>query len=186
MSGYYPAEEVWKPIEGYESYSVSNYGKVKAPRGAILKEHPNHRGYIMVHLCKHNQGRLIALHRIVAKAFIPNPNNLPCINHKDEDKTNNHADNLEWCNNTYNQRYSHAIKVCQYDIYGNHIKTWDALSDIRTELGFATTNISKCCKGQIKSSNGYIFLYEGDSIDRRLIEIANRKHKGKTENKLYA
>ena len=76
-------------------------------------------------------------------------------------------------------------KVNQYDIFGNFIRSWDAISDIERSLGFATTNISKCCKGLIKTSNGYIFLYEGDSIQQRLIELKGRKHKGKIESKIY-
>lgn len=183
MSSNYPEEEIWRSIEGFENYYVSNFGKVKTPRGKLLKEHFNYKGYVMVSLSKHNKCKLLSLHRIVAKAFIPNPNQLPCINHIDEDKTNNCINNLEWCDNAYNKRYSSAIKVMQYDIHGNYIKTWGAVADIEHDLNIPTTNISKCCRGQIKSINGFIFLYENTHIEERLQELNNRKHKSKTELK---
>ena len=182
---YYPAVK-WKPIHNFESYKIGNNGVVLNSHDKPLKPLSNKKGYLKVYLnsesVKHKQ---YFIHRLVANAFIPNPSNLPYINHKDECKQNNNWDNLEWCNNTYNQRYSHALKVNQYDIFGNFIRSWDAISDIERSLGFAATNISKCCKGLIKTSNGYIFLYEEDSIQQRLIELKERKHKGKIESKIY-
>lgn len=184
MLSNYPEEEIWKPVEGYETYYVSNLGKVKTPRGKLLKEHLNYKGYPMMTLSKNNKRKMISLHRLVAKAFIPNPNQLPCINHIDENKTNNCVNNLEWCNYAYNKRYSSAIKVVQYDIYGGYIKTWDAVADIEQNLNIPTTNISKCCKGIIKTINGFIFLYKEDPIELRLQELYNRKHISKTEQKI--
>lgn len=184
-SGYYPPDE-WKPIIGFESYKVSKEGNIINPYGKLLSQCPNKKGYMRVWLNNDNvKAKQFFVHRLVAEAFIPNPEALPVINHKDENPANNNVENLEWCDDTYNKRYSQARRVIQYDIYGNQIKCWDTISDIETELGFATTNICKCCKGQIKSSNGYIFLYSGDDIQKRLLEINNRKHKGKTERKLY-
>lgn len=125
---------------------------------------------------KHKQ---FFVHRLVAIAFIPNVNNYSQINHKDVNTQNNCVDNLEWCNNTYNQRYSNAISIIQYSILGEIIKVWDAISDINRELNIPSTNISKCCKGQILTINGYIFLYQGDSIYNRLLKLLTRKHKSK-------
>ena len=112
-------EEIWKDIEGYEGlYQVSNYGRVRSlPRvsksinktygGKILKlGHLDKTKHQTVTLSKDNILKTYPLHRIVADAFIPNPDNLPCINHKDEDPTNNHIDNLEWCSYQYNINYS--------------------------------------------------------------------------------
>ena len=176
----------WKPVHGFPSYKIGDNGVVLNQYGKPLKFSSNKKGYLKVHLCnesvKHKQH---FVHRLVAEAFIPNPNNLPFINHKDECKQNNSWNNLEWCDNAYNQRYSHALKINQYDVFGNFIKCWDAISDIERSLGFYTTNISKCCKGIIKTSNGYIFLYDGDSIKQRVSELKTRKHKGKTECRLY-
>lgn len=184
-SGYFPQDE-WKNITGFENYKISRSGVVHNQYGKPLSQKPNKKGYLRVWLnnedVKHKQ---FFVHRLVANAFIPNPTELPFINHKDECKQNNCADNLEWCDNTYNQRYSHALKINQYDVFGNFIKCWDAISDIESSLGFATTSISKCCKGIIKTSNGFIFLYDGDSIQQRLSDLKARKHKGKTEGKLY-
>ena len=181
----YSADE-WKSIIRFESYKVSRKGNVINHYGKLLSQCPNKKGYMRVWLNNDNiKSKQFFVHRLVAEAFIPNPNDYPTINHKDKNTANNFAENLEWCDDTYNKRYSQARQVIQYDIYGNQIKCWEAIADIELELGFATTNISKCCKGKIKSSNGYIFLYSGDDIQKRLLEVGNRKHKGKTERKLY-
>jgi len=181
----YSADE-WKPIIGFESYKVNRKGNVINHYGKLLSQCPNKKGYMRV--CLNNdsiKSKQFFVHRLVAEAFIPNPNDYPAINHKDKNLANNFAENLEWCTDTYNKRYSQARQVIQYDIYGNQIKCWEAIADIELKLGFSTTNISKCCKGKIKSSNGYIFLYSGDDIQKRLLEVDNRKHKGKTEKRLY-
>ena len=184
-SGYYPID-MWKSIAGFESYKISRKGEVVNNRGKLLSQCPNKKGYMRVWLNNDKiKAKQFFVHRLVAEAFIPNPEILPSVNHKDENPANNNVENLEWCDDTYNKRYSQALQVIQYDIYGNQIKCWDAISDIESELGFATTNISKCCKGQIKSSNGFIFLYKNDSISKRLLEINSRKHKSKSEKNLY-
>lgn len=177
--------EEWRPIPGYENYQVSSFGRVKNSREWLLKCQPNNKGYLVAPLHNNNHCKTIAVHRLVALAFLPNPNKLASINHKDEDKTNNHVENLEWCTAKYNTRYSHAKGIKQYDTNGNFIRMWEAISDIESELGIPRANISKCCKGEIKTINGFVFLYPDGNIDDRIIEIKNRKHKSKTENKLY-
>lgn len=126
------AQETWKDIENYEGlYQVSNLGRVKSLKryincdakitsghGAnrtgywrqdtILKE-VNRSGYKYVMLCRDKHHKSYAIHRLVAQAFIPNPNNLPQVNHKDEDKSNNVVDNLEWCTDLYNKQYGTRI-----------------------------------------------------------------------------
>lgn len=174
----------WEPIKDFESYKVSSDGRVVNSSGKLLLQKPNKKGYLKVWLynkaVKHKQ---FFVHRLVAQAFIPNLENFPMINHKDGNRKNNKIDNLEWCDNAYNQRYSRALKVIQYDINGILLKTWDALSDIERELGISTTNISKCCKGHIKTLNGFIFLYKDGIISDRLNHLKNRRHKSKTEKK---
>lgn len=111
-------EEEWRDIKGYEGlYQVSNLGRVRSlPReyvtshnrhrkvkGKILKTYVGKNGYVYFNTVRH---QLLSVHRLVAEAFIFNPDNLPCVNHKDEDKTNNQVDNLEWCTYQYNLTYN--------------------------------------------------------------------------------
>ena len=104
--------EIWKDIEGYEgAYQVSNRGRVKSlnynrsGKEGILKLGKDKDGYLQVVLCKNSKLKTVKIHRLVAQTFINNPNNLPEVNHKDENKENNCADNLEWCDRKYNMNY---------------------------------------------------------------------------------
>ena len=115
-------EEIWKPI-GYEGYEVSNLGRVKSYKydkinGKIMKPYKNTKGYLQIDLQldgRKRENRVhLSVHRLVAISFIPNPDNLPQVNHKDEDKTNNCVDNLEWCTNDYNAHYgTHIERVAE-------------------------------------------------------------------------
>lgn len=104
-------EEIFKDIEGYEGlYQISNYGRVKSLKNRqgnvqLLKQQVKPNGYCQVSLYKNNKYGYFNVHRLVAIAFIPNPNNLPEVNHIDEDPTNNRVDNLEWCTRSYNINY---------------------------------------------------------------------------------
>ena len=116
-------EIVRRPVVGYEGYyEVDNCGRVyaldrivhvedhgriydKQLKGGIIKQHMHSNGYKVVCLTKDGKSKTVFVHRIVAMAFLPNPENLPCINHKDEDKTNNFLENLEWCTHQYNMAY---------------------------------------------------------------------------------
>lgn len=115
-------EEVWKPVVGYEGvYEVSNIGRVKRlPIGKqwpyrkthnnIRKQKITRRGYLSVNLSYNDNVKWCLVHRLVAQAFIPNPNNYPYVNHKNEVKTDNRAENLEWCTHVYNCRYGSGIQ----------------------------------------------------------------------------
>ena len=108
--------EEWRDIEGYEGlYQISNLGRVKSfPRpttpGGILKTIKRKDGYCSIKLSKNGKVKKVLVHRLVAKAFIPNTNNLPIINHKDENPLNNNVDNLEWCDYKYNNNYGTLSK----------------------------------------------------------------------------
>lgn len=97
--------EQWKTIEGY-NYQVSSKGRIRNKTTKVVKKtFINERGYVVVSLYKEKKLKTFRVHRLVASAFIENPNNNPEINHKDEDKTNNHVTNLEWCTREYNLAY---------------------------------------------------------------------------------
>lgn len=113
--------EQWRPIEGYEGIcEVSNLGRIRRVKGydslghlrneKILRPRMNCCGYLLVGLCREGKQRHFSVHRLVAQAFLPNPDGLPQVNHKDEDKTNNRADNLEWCTRSYNINYGTRIE----------------------------------------------------------------------------
>ena len=129
-------KEEWKPIEGYENlYWVSSYGNVKS-KSKDKKLSINLDGYYVTTLSKNGETKTFTVHRLVSKAFIPNPNKLPQVNHKDENKLNNCVDNLEWCNSNYNHNYGTRNKrtgltqrnnrrskiVLQFDLNGNFIR----------------------------------------------------------------
>lgn len=104
--------EEWKNIIGYEGlYEVSNKGNVRnVRRNKLLKLSKDYYGYIRVSLSKNGIQTGLKVHRLVAQAFIPNPNNLPQVNHRNEDKTDNSVENLEWCTAKYNNNYGHRTE----------------------------------------------------------------------------
>ena len=103
-------EEIWADVKDYEGlYQVSNLGRIKSTRySRLMVPCKDYRGYLTVQFTVKGKIKRFKIHRLVAQAFIPNPNNLPQVNHKDENKTNNIVDNLEWCTNEYNYFYGTA------------------------------------------------------------------------------
>ena len=181
--------EIWKDIIGYEGlYQISNYGRVKTVARDIVRSNgePLHikekirktvikpNGYAEVHLRKDGKGLSIKVHRLVAEAFIPNPDNLPQVNHIDEDKTNNNVSNLEWCTRDYNMHYGtrngraaskringkKSKHVKQYSIDGKFIREWASLAEIERQTGYNNSNISACCRGKFKTMYNHIWRYE--------------------------
>ena len=182
--------EVWKDIQGYEGiYQVSTHGKVRSlsrqlhnksgyftSKEKMLKSRLSGRDeknkYLEVALYKNHKRQDVRVHRLVAKAFIPNPNSYPIINHKDGNKKNNNVNNLEWC--THKQNRQHAInnglvkfyygkqnkksrKIMQCDIDGNCIKVWFGVREIAKETGFNYGNIDRCLRGKRPTAYGYIW-----------------------------
>ena len=189
--------EVWKDIEGYEGiYQVSNLGRVRSldrlvpaacalskgkqvvnylRKGKILKGHwagPKGSEYIYVGLSKYDKPKYCRVHRLVACAFIPNPDNLPEVNHIDEDKSNNRADNLEWVTRIQNEHHGTKIKrgaqnhdrkaVEALDEHGNVVGAYDSITDAAKAIGINISTIWKVCKkiGNCKTAGGYRWRYK--------------------------
>lgn len=176
-------QEIWKPITDYENlYEVSNIGRVKSlnynhtGEEKLLKQKTNKKnGYHTVVLYKYGKTEYPSVHRLVAQAFIPNPDNLPQVNHKDENTENNCVDNLEWCTAKYNLEYNNGQKrracsrtngklskqIAQYtfDLPCELIKVWPSISEIERQTGYSKSNIFYCCNGKYKQAYGYQWAY---------------------------
>ena len=171
--------EEWKDIKGYEElYQISSLGRVKSLknnrgnyREKILSNIPNKNGYIIVQLKKNGTSKPFSVHRLVAQAFIPNPNNYPQVNHKDENKENNRVDNLEWCTAKYNSNYGTKIKRVSEANKGKYkgskhprarkilcVTTGKKFNCIKEAAEYyhmnpnKGANISACCRGKQKSA----------------------------------
>lgn len=181
---YEPVKEIWKPIYGYEGlYEVSNIGKVRSLdryvdfrgrkrifKGRILKfkKAGSDDEYQSVALSKNGKTKYITVHRLVAIAFIPNPNNLPEVNHKDENPHNNSIENLEWRDRKYNVNYGmHNKKISDtkskslsiLDLNGNVLKIYRSAKDASKETGFTQSGITHCCNGRLNAFKGYRWRY---------------------------
>ena len=175
--------EHWKPIEGYEGcYEVSDGGRVRAIartvrmrngvqrkiRAHILAQSTHYKnGYKSVMLSKDSESKRLLVHRLVAKAFVENKFGLPEVNHKDENKSNNSATNLEWCDRKYNNTYGtakaraavtqgHPVKQIGND--GSVIAVWPSQGAAARATGAAQSGISGCLRGEIKKSGGYSWM----------------------------
>lgn len=108
------------------------------------------KGYKQVCLTKDNKKSTKKIHRLVAMAFIPNPDNLPCVNHKDENKANNNVDNLEWCSFEYNTKYGTRAERCgkpinQYSLNGELLATFHTSKEAERQTGIYHSHILNCC-----------------------------------------
>ena len=182
--------EIWKDLVCYEGiYEVSNYGNVKSltrndfqgkPLNEKLLNLETINNYKRVALCKTGKVKRVFVHRLVAIHFIPNPDNKPCVNHRNGNPSDNRVENLEWV--TYSENTQHAIntgllkpatthlymkgvnhasavKVVQSDLLGNDIKTWDCMADVQRELGIGHAKISIVCNGKRKTAGGIKWKY---------------------------
>lgn len=154
--------EIWKPVAGFEQYyEVSNEGRVKSLRtGRIRKLVPNSQSrYLTLFLVGESGKRCVYVHRLVATAFCENPNGYDCVNHKDENRQNNKADNLEWCTKAYNNAYSHlgerSCKPIAQIKDGKVIRVWASAREAEKHFDTNYKNISAVCRGLRPRAGGY-------------------------------
>jgi hypothetical protein len=178
-------EEVWKPVKGYEGiYEVSNLGRVRSLdryverkngyilpcKGSLIMPIHHKSGYIYIGLTKDGKKHNLKMHRIVAEAFIPNPHNLPEVNHKNEQPDDNRVENLEWCDRSHNIRWKdghlrRAKKlwrpVEQYTLDGEYIKTFPSIIEAADAVGISRALIGNVCAQRThqKSAGGYRWRY---------------------------
>ena len=173
-------EEIWKDIEGYEGYyEVSNLGRVRSIErrlnddriygGRILSQKQARNGYMQVHVSKDGIGKYLLVHRLVGMAFVPGYFNGAAINHKDENKQNNRADNLEWCSPSYNSKYGHRndtmieqrkIGVVMMNTDGTSLQEFPSLQAAARAIGVSAGHICQVCKGERNKAGGYRWKYK--------------------------
>lgn len=175
------SEEIWKDVVGFEGYyKVSNLGRVKSvdryvnykkgyslkalKKGQLLSPKISNKGYLHLTLMKDGKNYYRSVHRIVAEAFIPNPKNLPFINHINENKVDDRVENLEWCTAKYNTEvyYKSRINVYQYDLEGKLIKIWHSITEAAENINGDKTGIQHSCRTKrgLKSYKGFIWSYQ--------------------------
>lgn len=186
-------KEIWRPIKGYETYyEVSNLGNVRSlnrivtysdgrkglHKGKIMKIRKDKDGYLICSLCKNSKYSTITVHRLVAEAFIPNPDKLPEVNHKDENKANNFVfvnkdgsvdlgkSNLEWCTRSYNINYGTRNEkiskpVLQLDKEKDAIiSEYQSAKEAERKLNIDHSNITRCCNGKQKTYKGFKWKFK--------------------------
>lgn len=180
-------KEIWKQIEGYENlYEVSNLGRVRSVerpsrnkrnkngviKGKILKPGSNPVGYVIVSLYRDKKQKFFQVHRLVAKAFIPNVMNKEQVNHIDGNKKNNNINNLEWATRSENMKHAienglfkirkieKAKEIEQLDLNNNVIKTWNSCREIVNKLNVTRSDIYGCCNNLYKTAYGFKWRYK--------------------------
>ncbi len=193
--------EIWKPIKGFEGlYDVSSFGRIRSCARVILcnnryvvshkerilrQSYNRQNGYYSVSIGRNHYFRSFYVHRLVAGAFLLNPNNHNEVNHKDENKGNNRADNLEWCDRRHNLTYGSHNERCletkrqrkvgiypkyiaQYTLGGEFVALYPSSQEAARAIGKPNSGscLRSCARGLVKQSQGYIWRYSDSPVDR--------------------
>ena len=194
--------EIWKTAvydgEIYEGlYKVSNLGRIlslnykRTGKAKLRNPVEMLNGYLQVGFSKNKKTKTCYVHRLIAETFLPNPENLPEVNHKDEDKTNNFVflnedgsvdkekSNLEWCDRKYNNNYgtrterfikTMSKKVLQFSKTGEFIREWESTRECGRN-GFDQGAVARCCRGERKSHKGFLWMYADDYKEKQFREL---------------
>ena len=194
--------EIWKTAvydgEIYEGlYKVSNLGRIlslnykRTGKAKLRNPVEMLNGYLQVGFSKNKKTKTCLVHRLIAETFLPNPENLPEVNHKDEDKTNNFVflnedgsvdkekSNLEWCDRKYNNNYgtrterfikTMSKKVLQFSKTGEFIREWESTRECGRN-GFDQGAVARCCRGERKSHKGFLWMFADDYKEKQLKEV---------------
>ena len=162
--------EIWKDIPGYEGrYQASNLGRIKSVKSqTIMSNKRSDNDYIIVNLCKDGKKRSFTAHRLIAKTFLPNPDNLPCVNHKNENKQDNRVDNLEWCSQSYNSTYGsrprkQAEKLGKRVICVETGEVYKSFGLAGKAVGRPYQDISRACKVPSRTCAGFHWTITEDA-----------------------
>lgn len=187
--------EVWKDVPGYEGmYQASSLGNVRSvtrkvnskggcpaiKKGKVLKQTLKKKGYLCVNLSSHGKSKAIEVQRVIALTFIPNPTNLPCVNHIDENPQNNNVSNLEWCTYKYNNEYGsrkekdHESRIngkCskpveQYNLSGEKIAEYPSIAEVKRQLGYDPGKISACALNKPHRGTAYGYVWKFKNTNR--------------------
>lgn len=193
--------EIWKALPGVTGVEVSTFGNVRTldrvtsgekrtrfTKGRILKQFKDAKNYLKTNIPISGKWITKRVHRLVAQTFIPNPNNLPQVNHKNCNRADNRVSNLEWCSNSYNQKYRNKFGISQAEKTGhplfavnlatNEVLHFRSQGEASRELELFQQNINKVIKGKYKQTGGFWFVNDDenviDAIKQKLYEIKHQ------------